>query len=159
MNRSDALAALDMALMGNFEARRDRLGFAADLSCLNVSADADTPFGGFFGTVSVGTKIIAFTAIAAYSVDRTDQWVDPIIVQQGKYDFAEKWFATFDLDVGDFDVSSESTHQAGLGSGNNLNESWSLLGGRRYLDLERENGANGLDFRQSGEVLGVSYSV
>ena len=190
---SDALDALDFALMGNFEARRDRLSFGADLVYLNVSAGADTPFGGLFNTVDVGTKITAFTAIAAYSVhqtdrftldvgagarafwtdidvtlsggilptestSRTDQWVDPIIVMRGKYDFDEKWFGTFYLDVGGFGVSSESTHQAALGLGYNLNESWSLSGGWRYLDLERENGANTLDFRQSGVMLGASYN-
>lgn len=171
LRASDALDAFDFALMGKFEARRDRLSFAADLFYLNVSADADKPFGGLFDTASVGTKNTAFTVIAAYCVHqtdrfnldvgagaraswtdidvtfsgdilptestiRTDKWVDPIIVMRGKYDFDEKWFGTFDLGTGCFGDSSELTHQAGLGLGYNLNASWSLSGGLRFLDLE-----------------------
>ena len=51
-------------------------GSASRRTCciFNLTADQDTPFGGLFSTASVGSKITALTAIAAYSVQKNDRF-------------------------------------------------------------------------------------
>jgi opacity protein-like surface antigen len=86
-----------------------------------------------------------------------DDWIDPIVAVRGRIDFDEKWFGTFYFDAGGFGVGSDHSYQAIAGVGYNLNDKWSLLGGWRYLDFEREKDGNQLDFKESGLVLGASY--
>lgn len=188
----DALEALDIAAMGSFEARKNRVSLMADLLYFNLTADQSTPFGALFDTASVANRITALSALAVYrvqdtgrftldlgggarmwwlnaevrlrggalppeTINRDDNWIDPIIVLRARYDINEKWFGTLYLDGGGFGVGSEETFQAAAGLGYNLNERWSLHGGWRYLDFRRENNGNTYDFQQSGAILGASY--
>jgi opacity protein-like surface antigen len=72
-----------------------------------------------------------------------------------RMDFDEKWFGTLYLDGGG--SGDEQTRQAGLGLGYRIDDRWSVLGGWRYLEFERENGGQKLDFDMSGVILGASY--
>lgn len=188
----DALKELDFAFMGAFEASNGKWSFVTDLVYFNLSATERTPFGGLFSEASVGSKITAFSALAAYRVHEagnvsidigaglrawslksevglsggllpaerfssSDQWVDPIIALRGRVDFDEKWFATFYLDAGGFGVGSDQSYQAITSIGYNVNDRWSVLGGWRYIDFERDDNGNQLDFKQSGLILGASY--
>ena len=114
--------------------------------------------GGGFRAMSANTDVSLITAgLPPSTSSASDEWVDPIIAMRGRYDFSQKWFGSFYLDGGGFGVGSEQTYQAAVGVGYNLNDQWSLLGGWRYLDFERENNGHTLDFRQSGILLGASY--
>lgn len=64
----DALEALDFAAMGNFEARRGKLGLLADLLYFNLSQSQDTPFGALFSEGVVNTRITSVTLAAFYRV-------------------------------------------------------------------------------------------
>lgn len=66
----DTLDRLDFALMGSFEARRNRLGLIADLVHFDLSATQPTPFGGLFDRAAVGGQI---PALAAWRVQETDR--------------------------------------------------------------------------------------
>ena len=65
---SDAVADLDFAFMGAFEARNGRWGLILDLIYADLSASADTPLGGLWSRAEVDTKLTAFTAYAGYRV-------------------------------------------------------------------------------------------
>jgi opacity protein-like surface antigen len=69
---SDALANLDMALMGTFEARRGKLGLLGDLIYADLSSSQDTPFGLLFRRAEVDTKLTAVSGYATYRVYDTD---------------------------------------------------------------------------------------
>lgn len=71
---SDAIDDLDFALMGSFEARRDRLSLSADLIYFDLTARQPTPFGALFDMAAVNSKITALTALAAWRVQETSNF-------------------------------------------------------------------------------------
>lgn len=89
-----------------------------------------------------------------YSSDAS--WIDPVIALRARADFNEKWYGTLYLDAGG--TGSSSTSQAGIGVGYRIDESWAVVGGWRYLDIEKDDGAKSVDVTQSGVIVGVSYN-
>ena len=85
---SDILSNLDMVFMGAIEARRDRLGFIADLLYLDLSSEKETPLP-LFGKASVGVSATIFSGYALYRVT-TDQ--------AAAFDIGAG-FRSFDMDV------------------------------------------------------------
>ncbi|MBN2629915.1 MAG: porin family protein [Rhodobacteraceae bacterium] len=98
------------------------------------------------------TELTAGT-LPAESFVIKDDWVDPILVLRARTDFSDKMFGSLYLDAGGFGIGSDQTYQAILGVGYELNENWTLLGGLRYIDVNRDE----TDFTQTGLSIGASY--
>lgn len=96
-------------------------------------------------------ELLAGTLPAESSITK-DNWVDPILVLRGSVDLSDKMFASLYLDGGGFGVGSDQTYQAIVGLGYKLNEKWTLVGGLRYIDFNRED----IDFTQTGLSIGAS---
>ena len=90
----DILSNLDMVFMGSLEARRDRLGFVADLVYLDLSNEQNTPLA-LFGSAKVDVSATILSGYALYRVT-TDS---SAAVDLGA------GFRSFDLDL-DLAVSS-----------------------------------------------------
>lgn len=73
LSSSDAVADLEFALMGAFEARNGRWGLILDLVYSDISVSEPTPFGRLFSKARVDTELTVFTAYAAYRVLETDR--------------------------------------------------------------------------------------
>ena len=71
--------------------------------------------------------------------------------------FNERWSANAVLDVGGFDGENNSTWQALASVNYAINDRWSVRGGWRYLDIQKE--ISGLDFETelSGPIIGVGF--
>lgn len=77
---SDALADLDMAFMGAFEARKGRWGLLLDLIYSDLSASQSTPFGVLWDKANVDTRMTAFSVYAGYRVIENDKgWLDVLL--------------------------------------------------------------------------------
>lgn len=70
---SEALADLDFALMGAFEARKGRWGLILDLLYADLSASESTPLGILWSDAKVETRLTAFTVYAGYRVVENDR--------------------------------------------------------------------------------------
>ena len=42
--------------------------------------------------------------------------------------------------------------------GYRIDDRWSVLGGWRYLSIDKDDGSNSIDVTQSGAIVGLSYS-
>lgn len=65
---SDAIADLDFAFMGSFEARKGKWGLIGDLIYSDISLEQSTPFGLLYSDATVDTKTSMFSGYAAYRV-------------------------------------------------------------------------------------------
>jgi opacity protein-like surface antigen len=69
----DVLSAVDVALMGVFEARRGRLGLIADLVYADLTERNDTPFGVLFSHARVESELTLASGYAAYRLHEDDR--------------------------------------------------------------------------------------
>ena len=135
------------------------------------SVETDTKVGAFSGYAlyrAVETPQIALDlggGFRAYSVkydttlepalldevsfDLSEEWVDPLLAARAIVTFNERWSANAVLDVGGFDGENDSTWQALASVNYAFNDRWSLRGGWRYLDIQKEIG--GLEDRDRAE--------
>jgi hypothetical protein len=90
------------------------------------------------------------------SFELHEKWTDPVIGGRARVDFTDTWFATGIVDYGGFDGSNDSTWQAIAVAGYQFNERWSLQGGWRYLDIEKEIGGRDVAVELSGPILGFT---
>lgn len=111
--------------------------------------------GGLRASESEVTVTLSGGLLPTETVRREGDGVDPVLALRMRMDFDEKWFGTLYLDGGG--SGDEQTRQAGLGLGYRIDDRWSVLGGWRYLEFERETGGQKLDFDMSGVILGASY--
>jgi hypothetical protein len=88
----------------------------------------------------------------------SDSWVDPIVAIRARFKFDEQWFGTIYLDGGGFGVGSESTFNAIATVGYRINERWAVGGGWRYLEFDRDEGANSIEMQFTGPVFGATYT-
>jgi opacity protein-like surface antigen len=87
----------------------------------------------------------------------SDAWVDPLIGVRLSTQISKKVSATLFADYGGF--SSESTTWQTLVSVDYaLNHHWTLLGGYRYMEFDREIDGRDFSMDQSGLVLGATYN-
>lgn len=94
------------------------------------------------------------------ALDRTVDFVDPVIGLRGRYYLDERWNLTLYADIGGFGVGSERTWQAvGLLS-YNFEGGYRVYAGARYLSFEFEDdtrfGDLNLDSEYFGPVLGFA---
>jgi hypothetical protein len=73
LSANDAVADLEFALMGAFEARNGRWGLILDLVYSDIALSEPTPFGRLFSRARVDTELTVFTAYAAYRLVETDR--------------------------------------------------------------------------------------
>ncbi len=87
-----------------------------------------------------------------------DNWVDPLLAARIKANFNEKWYGALFLDAGGFGVGSDSTYQIIATVGYRINDRWSVQGGYRYLDIDKdEDELSDLNISLSGPILGAVY--
>jgi hypothetical protein len=89
--------------------------------------------------------------------DLSENWVDPLIAVRGIVSFNDRWSANAVVDYGGFDGENDSTFQALASVNYAFNDTWTLRGGWRYLDIQKE--INGLDIESelSGPIIGVGF--
>lgn len=86
-----------------------------------------------------------------------ESWVDPVLGARGRIAFDEHWWGQAAFDVGGFDGSNDFTWQA-LGTvGYQFNAAWSVQGGYRYLDLQKEMEGLDVELELSGPIVGFTY--
>jgi len=95
--------------------------------------------------------------IRPFEFDLSENWVDPLIAVRGIFTFSERWSANAVLDYGGFDGENDSTFQALASVNYAFNDRWTVRGGWRYLDIQKE--INGLDIESelSGPIIGVGF--
>ena len=86
----------------------------------------------------------------------SDSWVDPVIGVRVGTQLSDKMTATLFTDYGGFSGDS-STWQVSATLGYELNENWSLVGGYRYMEFDREIDGRDFSMDQSGLLFGASY--
>jgi opacity protein-like surface antigen len=86
-----------------------------------------------------------------------DDWIDPVIGVRFSSQISEQVSASLFVDYGGF--SSESnTWQVAATLGYALNDKWTLRGGYRYMEFEREIDGRDFSMDQSGLLLGATYN-
>jgi opacity protein-like surface antigen len=96
--------------------------------------------------------------IAPLDFDLSENWVDPLIAVRGIFTFGDRWWANAVLDYGGFDGENDSTWQALASVNYAINDRWTVRGGWRYLDIQKE--INGLDIESelNGPIIGVGIN-
>jgi opacity protein-like surface antigen len=85
-----------------------------------------------------------------------DDWVEPVIGVRVGTRLSDRWSATFFADYGGFDGDSD-TWQGVVSLGYELNDRWTLRGGYRYMEFNREINGRDVSMDLSGILLGASY--
>jgi hypothetical protein len=100
---------------------------------------------------------ISTTGVLTTEFDASDDWIDPVIGVRLSSQLSEKVSAALFVDYGGFS-SDSTTWQTAVSVGYALNDRWTLRGGYRYMEFDRE--INGRDFSldQSGLLLGATYN-
>lgn len=83
-------------------------------------------------------------------------WIDPVLAARVTVQLSDRWVGAAFIDYGGFRGNSES-HQAALTAQYWINDSLSVLGGYRLLDLSHSESGDAFDFKQSGPVFGARY--
>jgi opacity protein-like surface antigen len=113
---------------------------------------------GGFRWASLDSEVnISGGLLAGTSFSSTDDWVDPVIGVRMTGRLSERVSASFFADYGGFSGDS-STWQGLVTLGYELNDRWTLRGGYRYMEFDRE--INGRDFTMdlSGLLFGATYN-
>ena len=183
---TDALKDLDFAFMGAFEARRGKLSLFTDAMYFKLSPTNTLPSG--VVDVTMRTQMTVISGYAAYrayedptvAIDlaggfrwakldsdvstsgglefsNSDDWIDPVVGVRLSTQLSEKMSATLFADYGGFN-GEDSTWQAVATVGYALNDKWTLRGGYRYMEFNREIDGRDVSMDQSGLLLGATYS-
>jgi hypothetical protein len=84
-------------------------------------------------------------------------WVDPLIGARAFLSLNERLSFQGQVDVGGFDIGSDSTWSA-LGTVNYVfKDRWSLSAGYKLIDVDYNDDGHAYDARLSGPVLGATY--
>lgn len=89
--------------------------------------------------------------------NKSDDWIDPVIGVRLSTQISEKVSAALFVDYGGFS-SESSTWQTSVTMGYALNDRWTLRGGYRYMEFDREIDGRDFSMDQSGLLLGATYS-
>jgi hypothetical protein len=176
----DILENLNMALMGNVAAHKDKWGIETDFVYMHLGNDIEDRLilNEFSFKAWIVTPMITYQVIedehlnlhvlagAQYlymkpSLNNRETsgniW-DGIVGIKGDYAFNEKWFMPFHFNIGTGDT--DITWQAFAGVGYKY-ESFDLIAGYRYLDWNFEDsdpgGAVFNDLSISGPILGAKF--
>lgn len=87
--------------------------------------------------------------------DLSDDWANPVVGLRGRYAFNDKWYATA---LGDFGGlgADDSSWQAFASVGYQFNPTWSVQGGWRYMDVQRQIDNIDVDVSLNGPILGFT---
>jgi opacity protein-like surface antigen len=92
------------------------------------------------------------------NVGGTESWFDPVVGAQAQFKINEKWDATVRADYGSFGGGGAKQDWQAIGIvGYRLNDKWSLEGGYRYWELEKQVGELDVDLKLSGPIFGATY--
>lgn len=91
------------------------------------------------------------------SYDLSETWTDPLIAARGKVFFDDHWFGVASADYGGFDGANNSTWQVIATAGYAFNPNWTVQGGWRYMDIQKEIDGRQFETELSGPILGFSY--
>jgi len=120
-------------------------GFAVDLAggfrWANLDSDLSTS-GGTIGDTEFNSS---------------DDWADPVIGVRLSKQISEKVSATLFADYGGFSGDS-TTWQTLVSVGYALNDRWTLRGGYRYMEFDREIDGRDFSMDQSGLLIGATYN-
>jgi opacity protein-like surface antigen len=86
-----------------------------------------------------------------------DDWIDPVVGVRVSTQLSEQVSAALFVDYGGFS-SDSTTWQTALSVGYALNDRWTLRGGYRYMEFDREIDGRDFSLDQSGLLLGATYN-
>ncbi|QJF53092.1 outer membrane beta-barrel protein [Roseobacter ponti] len=95
-------------------------------------------------------------ALAGRSAQVDNSWTDPVVAARFSYQLSDQWTVVSFLDYGGF-RSNSTSWQALITAQYAITDSWSLVGGYRYLDIDHDTGTQNFSFSQSGPVFGATY--
>ncbi len=121
----------------------------------NEKASVDLLAGGRFYSLDLDARLTPGSR-EEVSRDVGDDWADPVVGLRGRYAFAEKWYTVGLADAGGFSDAAQSW-QLFASVGYQFNPSWSVEGGWRYLDIEREINGQDVTVDLNGPIIGVSF--
>lgn len=86
-----------------------------------------------------------------------ESWVQPVIGARMGYRFSDQWSAAMVMDVGGFEPDNNLSWQALATVNYDINPSWTVRGGWRYMDIEKEIDGRDIAVELNGPILGVEY--
>lgn len=91
---------------------------------------------------------------------RTEEanWVDPLIGVAGRYRASDRWTLFGALEAGGFGVGADSEWSLLAGATYNFTEGFGVSFGWRHLEVDYDEDGVVFDVRQSGPVLGATFS-
>jgi opacity protein-like surface antigen len=89
--------------------------------------------------------------------DLSENWVDPLLAVRGIVTFSDRWSANAVLDYGGFDGENDSTWQALASVNYAIGDRWTIRGGWRYLDIQKEIDGFDIESELNGPIIGVGF--
>ncbi|MGH9323344.1 MAG: hypothetical protein ACRD3V_26110 [Vicinamibacteria bacterium] len=184
VSAKDLMKSLDFGIMGNFEARRNRLSFGADLVYTDLGKDVGLENSSRTPRLDMSMTIIegnvgygAFESldilaglrgvISSVSLEEDSStlaevdgsFADPFVGARFRRDLTEKVWVNFRGDVGGFGVGSDFSWFVGATGGFRVSRSISLdLGYRVWnMDYENANELKRLDAVLAGFAFGLTF--
>jgi hypothetical protein len=124
-----------------FEDPSVAVDLAGGFRWVNLDTDVSTA-GGIIGDTEFNTS---------------DDWGDPVIGVRLSTQISEKVSAALFVDYGGFS-SDSTTWQTSVSMGYALNDRWTLRGGYRYMEFDREIDGREFSMDQSGLLFGATYN-
>jgi opacity protein-like surface antigen len=138
-----------------------KLTFFSGYALYRVQGNETTSFdigAGFRANWTDVTTSFLGAAAETRVFERDDNWVDPLLAARFRANFSEDWYGALFLDGGGFGVGSDSTWQVVATVGYRINDNWSVQGGYRYLNIDKQEDDNSdLEIELSGPILGAVY--
>jgi len=184
VSASDIFHHLDAGFMSMAAARKGNWGFGGDIVYVNLGistdmppADVDPSLGLFtfqglwrmsdFAELTFGLRYnrldgqIDFDAPINMEVEKTRDWIDPIVGVVLRTPEGHRWHATLIADVGGFGVGSDLTWQLFPSGGFKMSKHSSMEFGWRFLDTDYQTGEGSerfeYDMLLEGPVVGLAF--
>ncbi len=185
LTASDILEDLEIGFMGLAVARKGDWGLVGDLFHVGIGEEAPMPpadvdislslvtleglrrlsgtvdltFGARWNQVEGG---ISLEGPIAFELERTRDWVDPVVGIVLHTPGDRRWHATLIADVGGFGVGSDLTWQVFPSAGYRFSERASIEVGWRFLDTDYEDGSGAdlfaYDMQLQGPAVGLTFT-
>lgn len=189
----DILKNLEFGAMVHAEARKGRFGIIIDFSYMKLGSDITTAVGIIADVEVEEAVIEAFLAYRmgraregldlfagirywnldldleltggplGVFVDRTEDWVDPVIGARYSSRIGSKWRANLGIDVGGFGIGSDFTWNVMGGVIYEFSDGFEIAGQYRYLDVDYDSGIPGTpdffkyDVATHGPLIGAIF--
>jgi hypothetical protein len=123
-------------------------GECAPIGCLGVYAGLRASW--------IGLELAASQRGAA--VDRSLEWVDPIVGLRGDVRFPNGWFGTAEFDIGGFGIGSDFAWHLLGAVGYRFSDSFAVEAGWKIVDSAYADGDRIWDVRMSGPFLAFTFT-